>query len=174
VAGRVLPAARPELGERVQPELYRSMVEMNTPVCSTLAEVRVADVCKGVEEAVMVAGLVRALAFTCHAAAVRGDPDSRPRPELLSAAKWRASRHGLEADLVDVVGGRALPAAELVRVFLAAIRPGLEAGGDVEEVTGLVEATIARGTGAARQRQEFRRSGRLEQVVDMVVTESAR
>jgi glutamate---cysteine ligase / carboxylate-amine ligase len=41
-------------------------------------------------------------------------------------------------------------------------------------VTGLVEATIARGTGAARQRQEFRRSGRLEQVVDMVVTESAR
>jgi glutamate---cysteine ligase / carboxylate-amine ligase len=80
----------------------------------------------------------------------------------------------LEADLVDVVGGRALPAAELVRVFLAAIWPGLEAGGDVEEVTGLVEATIARGTGAARQRQEFRRSGRLEQVVDMVVTESAR
>jgi glutamate---cysteine ligase / carboxylate-amine ligase len=40
VAGRVLPAARPELGERVQPELYRSMVEMNTPVCSTLGEVR--------------------------------------------------------------------------------------------------------------------------------------
>ena len=40
MAGRVLPAARPELGERVQPELYRSMVEMNTPVCSTLGEVR--------------------------------------------------------------------------------------------------------------------------------------
>jgi carboxylate-amine ligase len=40
VAGRVLAAARPELGERVQPELYRSMVEMNTPVCSTLGEVR--------------------------------------------------------------------------------------------------------------------------------------
>jgi glutamate---cysteine ligase / carboxylate-amine ligase len=340
VAGRVLTAARPELGERVQPELYRSMVEMNTPVCSTLGEVRdavrrarrvlaeaaerqglriaaagthpfshwrdqavtekpryrhlaedyqqvfreqvvfgchvhvgfddreaaiqtmnrtrpwlpvlvalagnspywlgadtgyasyrtevwnrwptagmphpfasradydalvatlvatgsvreptklywdvrpstrletlefrVADVCMGVDEAVMVAGLVRALAFTCHDAVVRGGPDPRPRPELLSAAKWRASRHGLEADLVDVVGGRALPAVEMVRVFLDAIRPGLEAGGDLEEVTGLVEATIARGTGAARQRQEFRRTGRLEQVVDMVVTETAR
>ena len=32
MAGRVLPAARPELGDRVQPELYRSQVEMNTPV----------------------------------------------------------------------------------------------------------------------------------------------
>jgi glutamate---cysteine ligase / carboxylate-amine ligase len=62
----------------------------------------------------------------------------------------------------------------MVRVFLDAIRPGLEAGGDLEEVTGLVEATIARGTGAARQRQEFRRTGRLEQVVDMVVEETAR
>ena len=40
MAGRVLPAARPELGDRVQPELYRSMVETNTPVCSSLAEVR--------------------------------------------------------------------------------------------------------------------------------------
>ena len=40
MAGRVLPAARPELGDRVQPELYRSMIETNTPVCTTLAEVR--------------------------------------------------------------------------------------------------------------------------------------
>jgi YbdK family carboxylate-amine ligase len=40
VAGRVLPAAEPELGDRAQPELYRSQVEMNTPVCATLAEVR--------------------------------------------------------------------------------------------------------------------------------------
>ena len=70
---------------------------------------------------------------------------------------------------MDVVGGRALPAAEMVRVFLAAVRPGLEAGGDLEEVTELVEATVARGTGAARQRQELRRTGRLEEVVDMVV-----
>ena len=59
-------------------------------------------------------------------------------------------------------------------MFLAAVRPGLEAGGDLEEVTELVEATVARGTGAARQRQEFRRTGRLEEVVDMVVTETAR
>ena len=56
-------------------------------------EFRVADVCMDVDEAVMVAGLTRALAFTCHQAALAGEPDPVPRPELLRAAKWRAARH---------------------------------------------------------------------------------
>jgi carboxylate-amine ligase len=126
-----------------------------------------------VDEAVMVAGLARALAFTGHAAAVRGDPDPRPRPELLRAAKWRAARHGLDAELVDVLGGSARPAAELVQALLDEVRAGLEAGGDLEEVTELVQATLARGTGAARQRQVFERAGRLEDVVDLIVAETA-
>jgi glutamate---cysteine ligase / carboxylate-amine ligase len=137
-------------------------------------EFRVADVLMDVDETVMVAGLARALAFICHQAAARGEPVPEPRPELLRAAKWRAARSGLDGDLVDVAGVRALPAAELVEVFLAAIRPGLEAAGDLEEVTGLVRATVARGTGAARQRAELRRTGRLEAVVDLVVEATGR
>jgi glutamate---cysteine ligase / carboxylate-amine ligase len=137
-------------------------------------EFRVADSVMAVDEAVMVAGLVRALAVTAHAAADRGDPDPRPRPELLRAAKWRAARHGLEADLVDVLAGQARPAAELVEAFLAEVRPALEEAGDLEEVTELVRVTLAGGTGAARQRQVFRRTGRLEDVVDLVVEATAR
>ena len=75
---------------------------------------------------------------------------------------------------MDVIGARALPATELVEVFLAAVRPGLEAAGDLEEVTELVRATVARGTGAARQRAELRRTGRLEAVVDLVAEATAR
>ena len=137
-------------------------------------EFRVADSVMAVDEAVMVAGLVRALAVTANAAAERGDPDPRPRPELLRAAKWRAARHGLDADLVDVLAGRARPAAELVGAFLEAVGPALEEAGDLEEVTGLVRATVAGGTGAARQREVFRRTGRLEDVVDLVVETTAR
>ena len=137
-------------------------------------EFRVADVCMDVEEAVLVAGLVRALAFTCLQDALADKPDPAPRPELLRAAKWRAARHGLAADLVDVLGGQARPATEMVQRFLAAIRPGLEAAGDLEEVTELVRATIARGTGAARQRAAFQRAGDLESVVDLVISETAR
>ena len=36
----VLPEAREALGEEVQPELQRSMIEIDTPVCTDLAEVR--------------------------------------------------------------------------------------------------------------------------------------
>jgi carboxylate-amine ligase len=53
-------------------------------------------------------------------------------------------------------------------------RPALEEAGDLEEVTGLVRATLAGGTGAARQREVFRRTGRLEDVVDLVVEATAR
>jgi carboxylate-amine ligase len=137
-------------------------------------EFRVADVCMGVEEAVLVAGLSRALAFTGLQAALGGEPDPAPRPELLRAAKWRAARHGLAADLVDVLGGLARPATEMVERFLAAVRPGLEAAGDLEEVTELVRATITRGTGAARQREAFQRAGDLKSVVDLVISETAR
>ena len=62
----------------------------------------------------------------------------------------------------------------MVQAFLAAVRPGLEAAGDLEEVTELVEATIAHGTGAARQRAAFQRAQRLEAVVDLVLAETAR
>ncbi len=39
-AGQVLDTARKQLGERVQPELQRSQIEVLTPVCKTLQEVR--------------------------------------------------------------------------------------------------------------------------------------
>jgi glutamate---cysteine ligase / carboxylate-amine ligase len=39
-ADAVLPEARESLGEEVQPELQRSMIEIGTPVCSDLGEVR--------------------------------------------------------------------------------------------------------------------------------------
>ena len=120
-------------------------------------EFRVADVCMGVDEAVMVAGLVRGLAFTCHQAAVAGDPDPRAPPRAAPGGQvaGRPPRPGRRP------GGRARPprppATEMVELFLAEIRPGLEAGGDLEEVTELVRATIARGT--ARPASARRSSG---------------
>jgi glutamate---cysteine ligase / carboxylate-amine ligase len=137
-------------------------------------EFRVADVCASLDEAVMVAGLARALAATCLDEAVAGRPVPRPRPELLRLAGWRAARSGLDGDLVDVAGRRARPAADVVAGFLAYLRPALEAAGDWDEVAGLVERTLAGGTGASRQRRAFARAGRLSDVVDLLVEETAR
>ena len=137
-------------------------------------EFRVTDVCLTIDEAVMIAGLVRALARTCHAQALRDEPVRHARPELLRAAKWRAARYGLGAELIDVEAGRAVPAAEMIEKLLTFLRPALEEHGEWDEISGLARETIKRGTGAERQREAYARAGRLEDVVDLIVAETAK
>ena len=137
-------------------------------------EFRVSDVCLTLDETVMVVGLVRSLARVCFAQAVRDEPARHIRPELLRAAKWRAARYGLTAELIDIEAGRAVPAPELVEKLLTFLRPSLEELGEWEEVSGLARDTIGRGTGAQRQREAFARAGRLEDVVDLIVSETAK
>jgi carboxylate-amine ligase len=137
-------------------------------------EFRVTDVCMTVDEAVMVAGLAQALARTCYADALRDSPIDHARPELLRAAKWRAARYGLDADLIDVETKRAVPALELVEKLLAFLRPVLEEHQEWDEIQALVRETCARGTGAARQRAAYAQANRYEDVVDLIVAETGK
>jgi carboxylate-amine ligase len=135
-------------------------------------EFRVADVCLRVDEAVLLAGLVRALARTCYA---QGDEPFQPaRPELLRAAHWRAARYGLEGELIDIAAGRAVPAADLVQSLMAFVRPALEEAGDWDEVSALVGETLRDGNGAMRQRAVLAETNRMEAVVDYILDETAR
>ncbi len=136
-------------------------------------EFRVADVCLTIDEAVMVAGLSRALVRACHERAARDEPFPAARPELLRAAHWRAARYGLDGELIDVEAERAVPAGELIERLLAFTRPALEAAGDWDEVAALTRATLRRGNGAQRQRAAYRRAGRWEDVVDFIIAETA-
>ena len=136
-------------------------------------EVRVADVCATVDEAVLLAALVRAVARRCHDAATRGAPAPAVRPEVLRAAHWHAARYGLDGELVDPDAGAVVPAAARVGQLLAFARPALEAAGEWDEVSALATAALGRGTGARRQRAAYARTGRLEGVVDQVVAETA-
>jgi len=137
-------------------------------------EVRVMDVCSRVDEVVMMAGLTRALVRACHERFEREVPYPKPRPELLRAAHWRASRHGLDEDLIDVEAGRAVPAREMIEKMLRFARPALEEAGDWEEVSEIVYETLEHGNGATRQRQAYERAGNLEDVIDMLIEETAR
>jgi carboxylate-amine ligase len=104
--------------------------------------------------------------------------DDKPFPavrhELIRAAHWRAARYGLDEDLVDVSISKPVPARELIESFLTFVRPALEEYGEWEEVSSLVRETMQRGTGAARQREVYKRTGRLEDVVDLIVQETAK
>lgn len=137
-------------------------------------EFRVTDVCQTVDEAVMVAGLVRALARTCYEQARRDEPFPAVRHELIRAAHWHAARYGLDEDLIDVGATKAVPASKLIESFLSFVRPSLEEYGDWDEVSFLVHETMQRGTGATRQRKAYKRTGRLEDVVDLIVQETAK
>ncbi len=122
-------------------------------------EFRIADVCATVDETVMLAGLARSLTRTCHGQVVRDDPVDHTRPELVRAARWRAARHGLEGELVDLWECEAVPAGDLVERLLAFLRPDLEEHGEWEDVAGLVRQQVERGSGARRQREAAERGG---------------
>jgi glutamate---cysteine ligase / carboxylate-amine ligase len=148
--------------------------DMRLPQKLDTVEIRVCDVCASIDEAVMLAGLCRGLVRTCHEAAEEGRPYHEARPEILRAAHWIASRYGLDAELVDVEAGRLAPAREVIEKLLDLTRLALEEHGDWEEVSALVGDTLKRGNGAKRQRRAYERSGRLEDVVDMLVEGTAR
>ncbi|MET8093443.1 glutamate--cysteine ligase [Micromonospora sp. NPDC005220] len=136
-------------------------------------EVRVGDVCTEVDDAVLVAALVRSLVATL-VDDVRAGVTARPvRDCLVAAAHWRAAHDGLDGELIDLRAGGTRPAWALVDELMAVIAPALLRHGDL----GYVLAQLARlrrdGTGATRQRQVLERAGDLRAVLDDLVTRTA-
>ncbi len=113
-------------------------------------EIRVADVCTDVDDAILVAALGRALVTT--AAAGRTSTEGW-RADLLRAAQWRAAHDGLAGGLVDPTTWRLSAAATVVDAFVDHVREALEDTGDVDLVRELVGRSLADGGGASRQRK---------------------
>ncbi|MDP9405950.1 MAG: glutamate--cysteine ligase, partial [Actinomycetota bacterium] len=86
----------------VVPDASKIYWELRPSARFDTVEFRTADVCLTVDEAVMVAGLARALVRTAYAELAAGVPVAQPHPELLRAARWRAARYGLQGPLIDV------------------------------------------------------------------------
>jgi len=128
-------------------------------------EVRIADVVPTVDEAVMLAVLVRAIANR----ALDGGSDcggaGLPH-EVLRARLWRSSRDGLAGRCVDPRTGRLAPAWQVVDGFVDTVRPWLRSTGDEDVVVSTLEWLRADGGGADRQRALFDRDHRLTDVVD--------
>ena len=125
-------------------------------------EIRVADVCTDVEDALLVALLARALVTTVAA------EDARPawRGDLLRVASWRAARHGLSADLVHPVSATLAPPRTVFDATVDYVSPALEEAGDLDLVRDSFERLLARGNGATRQRRAFAVGGDLRSVVE--------
>ncbi|GAA0317793.1 glutamate--cysteine ligase [Kineococcus aurantiacus] len=115
-------------------------------------EVRVADVCLRVGDAVLLAALVRGLVET----AAREAADGRGVPDVsvaeLRAAAWRAGHDGLGGVLVSPRTGRPAPAREVVGQLLDHVGAALRDDGDEGVVREGLAALWERGTGTDWQR----------------------
>jgi carboxylate-amine ligase len=137
-------------------------------------EVRVGDVCPTVTDAVLVAGLIRALVVTLLDDLRIGTAPPHVPDRLLAAAHWRAARDGLDGDLFDVTTRTERPAWELVDRLLAKVRPALERHGDLSLVQAALSHLRTAGTGAARQRRRFAVDGDLSGVLRYVAEQTVR
>jgi glutamate---cysteine ligase / carboxylate-amine ligase len=128
-------------------------------------EVRVSDVPSTVDEAVLLATLVRALVATAVRDLEAGRTAAPISPEILRAAHWRGARDGLRGHALDPLSLRLTSFAERLGALLEHVRPALKQFGDVN-LRRLVRSVLARGNGAVRQRRALSLRGAVVDVVD--------
>lgn len=129
-------------------------------------EIRVGDVCPSLDGTILIAALVRALVGTALNDIEAGRPAPRIDHHLLVGAHWRAAHDGLAGAAVDLDFGGTRPAWSLLHRLVDKVRPELERHGDLALVTTLLDRLRSHGTGAARQRAVYARTGDLLAVVD--------
>ncbi|MEE1751548.1 carboxylate-amine ligase [Streptomyces sp. SP18CS02] len=116
-------------------------------------EVRVADVTATVDEAVLQAGLTRALVRTSLDALADGRAAPRTADHMAHAALWTAARYGIDGPALHPHTGRQVAAGDLARELLTLVRPALKESGDWEEIDELLRWVLSNGNGADRRRR---------------------
>ena len=133
-------------------------------------EIRALDVQLEIQDAVTLAGIVRALVATAlHDHSQEALLPDAPS-ELMAAATWQAARHGLDENLLDPRTALPCTAEATVGTLLKHLTPALENLGDLDQVTAGLERILRQGNGAQRQRRAFAKDG-LDGVVGLVTAQ---
>ena len=128
-------------------------------------EIRVADVCMDVQDAVLLAALCRGLVGTASAQWSAGDPPPPVPTPMLRLATWQAGGEGVEGALLDPFTSRPQPASRVLGDLVEHVRPALKATGDEALVEERLERVLDRGSGARRHREVLTKTNRLVDVV---------
>ncbi|MGY2873850.1 glutamate---cysteine ligase / carboxylate-amine ligase [Marmoricola sp. URHA0025 HA25] len=167
---------------RHQAELLGSGVPLDAAMIYTDArpshhystiEIRVADVCADVDDAVLLAALCRGLVETAAREYAGGEPAPSWSTSILRLADWQAGRYGISDQLLDPVTARPRPAREVVDALVDHVAAALCDYGDEAAVAKGVQRIFSRGTGDVRQRAVLARTGRLEDVTSYLVRATA-
>ncbi len=119
------------------------------------------------------ASYTAALAALVQCLVASAGTDEPPANPLFNAEnKWRAVRHGMDADFYDFAAGMAVPARSMARGLIEELRPVAQDLGCEHELGGVLEI-VELGTGAELQRAAFKRTGSLEGVMDYLIRGTA-
>ncbi|MDX8052244.1 glutamate--cysteine ligase [Lentzea sp. BCCO 10_0798] len=154
--------------------LDRAMIYWDVRPATELptVEVRVSDVAATVDEAVLLAALVRALVAQAVVDVERGvQPEPVPQ-ETLRQACWGAANEGLRGSTLDVLSGEPRPLRRQLDDLVTRLTPVFEANGDLPAVQRGLRLLDGPGTGADRQRQAFR-TGQVGSLLGMLDIDNA-
>jgi carboxylate-amine ligase len=84
--------------------------------------------------------------------------------------KWRAARHGLEAEIIRDEEGNVMSLRRSISDIVDRLAPTAERLGCLKELRG-IDDILERGTSSTRQREVYRETGDLSRVVDHLVHE---
>ena len=131
-------------------------------------EFRATDTCLSVDDATLLAILVRALVATCIEHITADAPSTAWRRDALEAAMWRAARFGLSGELANPFTSELRPAHEVVRLLVAHLRTSLERDGEYDEAVAGVERLLIEGNGADRQRRAMREGASAAEAIGII------
>ncbi len=142
------------------------------PFFNTL-EFRVCDIPMRVDETIALAALIQATVVKLYKLYAQNQGFRLYRRALIMENKWRASRYGIEGQLVDFGKEKEVPERELLEEYLAFVDDVLDELDSRQEV-GYVREIMRMGTGADRQLRVYAESGGdLMKVMDYIIEETS-
>lgn len=133
-------------------------------------EIRVCDGLATIRETIMVVALVQALARRAGARVAAGKGRTFPPAWRVRENKWRASRHGMEADYITGNDGSSAPVREYLKSTLAElVAEGFLA--DSSQLEDLQRLAAGAPTSADRQRALYERTGSFDEVTRALADE---
>ncbi|MGI8728394.1 MAG: carboxylate-amine ligase [Solirubrobacteraceae bacterium] len=136
-------------------------------------EIRCCDSQTRVEHTVALAALIQAMVKELCEHYESGGRLAEYPWQMLDENKWLAARHGLEGEIVDLPSSERVATRALTRRLLERLAPHARDLGSAEALEGIADL-LERGNGAARQIVVYEANHDLNEVVEEIVSVTAR
>jgi carboxylate-amine ligase len=136
-------------------------------------ELRICDTQASIEAVAGIVALAQSLTATFATAYEEGEPLPVQPVTLVNENKWRATRDGLDAELIDLEHDTERPAREAVLALVERSEAAARSLGCAEELES-VERLLANGTGASEQLRVYDETQSLLAVAQWIAQETVR